>query len=101
MQVSKWIRIFLAIIGSILFLDGLFLAFLNKIHVGTIVPLILGHFSASMPYFIIIWNVFLLSLSPAFSLAFRMVMFLDLVDWLRLFLVLLKTIKIQAKIFPR
>ncbi len=58
MQVSKWIRIFLAIIGSILFLDGLFLAFLNKIHVGTIVPLILGAFSASMPYFIIIWNVF-------------------------------------------
>ncbi|MDO7215319.1 YdcF family protein [Acinetobacter nosocomialis] len=44
MQVSKWIRIFLAIIGSILFLDGLFLAFLNKIHVGTIVPLILGVF---------------------------------------------------------
>ncbi|MGM7388114.1 YdcF family protein, partial [Acinetobacter baumannii] len=35
MQVSKWIRIFLAVIGSILFLDGLFLAFLNKIHVGT------------------------------------------------------------------
>ncbi|MFW2778219.1 hypothetical protein ACN6QF_08100, partial [Acinetobacter baumannii] len=26
MQVSKWIRIFLAVIGSILFLDGLFLA---------------------------------------------------------------------------
>ncbi|MEX7522869.1 hypothetical protein AB0863_012170, partial [Acinetobacter baumannii] len=25
MQVSKWIRIFLAVIGSILFLDGLFL----------------------------------------------------------------------------
>lgn len=44
MQVSKWIRIFLAIIGSILFLDGLFLAFLNKIHVGTIVPLVLGAF---------------------------------------------------------
>lgn len=44
MQVSKWIRIFLAIIGSILFLDGLFLAFLNKIHVGTLVPLVLGAF---------------------------------------------------------
>ena len=44
MQVSKWIRIFLAVIGSILFLDGLFLAFLNKIHVGTLVPLVLGAF---------------------------------------------------------
>lgn len=44
MQVTKWIRIFLAIIGSILILDGLFLIFLNKIHVGTIVPLILGTF---------------------------------------------------------
>ncbi|MCT2528612.1 hypothetical protein MNL87_16110, partial [Acinetobacter baumannii] len=42
--VSKWIRIFLAVIGSILFLDGLFLAFLNKIHVGTLVPLVLGAF---------------------------------------------------------
>ncbi len=40
----KWIRIFLAVIGSILFLDGLFLAFLNKIHVGTLVPLVLGAF---------------------------------------------------------
>ena len=44
MQVSKWIRIFLAIIGSILFLDGLVLICLNKINVGTVIPLILGAF---------------------------------------------------------
>lgn len=53
MQVSKWIRIFLAIIGSILFLDGLVLICLNKINVGTIIPLVLGAFSASILYFII------------------------------------------------
>ena len=76
MQVSKWIRIFLAVIGSILFLDGLFLAFLNKIHVGTLVPLVLGAFFC-------LYALFYYYLER--SLAFWVVVFLDLVNWLRLF----------------
>lgn len=101
MQVSKWIRIFLAIIGSILFLDGLVLICLNKINVGTVIPLILGAFL--LPIFLILLSfrtLFLLSLSLTHTLAFWMVMLLDMVNWLRLFFSFIKENKDTSNNIP-
>lgn len=44
MQISTWVRIFLALIGSVLFLDGAILIALKKIHIGTVIPFLLGLF---------------------------------------------------------
>lgn len=44
MQLSLWLRIFFAVIGILLFLDGAILIALKKIHIGTVLPLLLGLF---------------------------------------------------------
>ncbi len=51
MQISSWIRIFLAFIGSVLFLDGAILIAFKKIHIGTVLPLLLGLFFCFYAYF--------------------------------------------------
>lgn len=57
MQISSWVRLVLALIGSVLFLDGAILIAFKKIHIGTVLPLLLGLFFASMLISIIISNV--------------------------------------------
>lgn len=44
MQLSSWIRIFIALIGLVLFFDGAILIAFKKIHIGTVIPLVLGLF---------------------------------------------------------
>ena len=44
MQLSSWIRIFIALIGLVLFFDGAILITFKKIHIGTVIPLVLGLF---------------------------------------------------------
>ena len=44
MQISKWFRVFLVLIGSVLFLDGAILISFKKIHLGTVLPALLGLF---------------------------------------------------------
>ncbi|MFV5369412.1 YdcF family protein [Acinetobacter junii] len=51
MQASSWIRIILAIVGSILFLDGAILIALKKIHIGTVLPFLIGLFFCIYAYF--------------------------------------------------
>jgi uncharacterized SAM-binding protein YcdF (DUF218 family) len=51
MQISSWVRIFLALIGSVLFLDGAILIAFKKIHIGTVLPLLLGLFFCLYSYF--------------------------------------------------
>lgn len=51
MQISSWVRIFLALIGSVLFLDGAILITFKKIHIGTVLPLLLGLFFCLYSYF--------------------------------------------------
>ncbi|WP_445403831.1 YdcF family protein [Acinetobacter vivianii] len=51
MQISSWVRVFLALIGSVLFLDGAILIAFKKIHIGTVLPLLLGLFFCLYSYF--------------------------------------------------
>ncbi|OBY73309.1 YdcF family protein [Acinetobacter gyllenbergii] len=51
MQISSWVRIVFALIGSILFLDGAILIAFKKIHIGTVLPLLLGLFFCLYAYF--------------------------------------------------
>lgn len=51
MQISLWIRLALALIGSVLFLDGAILIAFKKIHIGTVLPLLLGLFFCLYAYF--------------------------------------------------
>ncbi|MCI3879948.1 MULTISPECIES: YdcF family protein [Acinetobacter] len=51
MQISSWVRIVLALIGSVLFLDGAILIAFKKIHIGTVLPLLLGLFFCLYAYF--------------------------------------------------
>lgn len=51
MQISSWVRIFLALIGSVLFLDGAILIAFKKIHIGTVLPFLLGLFFCLYAYF--------------------------------------------------
>lgn len=51
MQISSWARVFLALIGSVLFLDGAILIAFKKIHIGTVLPLLLGLFFCLYSYF--------------------------------------------------
>ncbi|MCH7336702.1 YdcF family protein [Acinetobacter sp. NIPH 2699] len=51
MQLSSWLRIFFAVIGFVLFLDGAILIALKKIHIGTVLPLLLGLFFCSYSIF--------------------------------------------------
>lgn len=51
MQISSWVRIFLALIGSVLLLDGAILIAFKKIHIGTVLPLLLGLFFCLYSYF--------------------------------------------------
>ena len=51
MQISLVIRILLAVIGSVLFLDGAILIAFKKIHIGTVIPFLLGLFFCCYSYF--------------------------------------------------
>lgn len=51
MQISSWVRLVLALIGSVLFLDGAILIAFKKIHIGTVLPLLLGLFFCLYAYF--------------------------------------------------
>ena len=57
MQLTSWLRLLFALVGSVLFIDGSVLIALKKIHIGTVLPLLLGLFSVDMRSFIIILNV--------------------------------------------
>lgn len=48
---SKIKRMLTALFGSLLFLDGLFFTVQNKIHLGTLLPLVLGGFLLAYSYF--------------------------------------------------
>lgn len=63
MQISTWVRIFLALIGSVLFLDGAILIALKKIHIGTVLPFLLGLFFVFMLHFTIILNASFFTIS--------------------------------------
>ena len=43
-KLSRWLRIVIGLIGMLLFLDGAILIALKKIHIGTVLPLLLGLF---------------------------------------------------------
>ncbi|ENW21708.1 MULTISPECIES: YdcF family protein [Acinetobacter] len=51
MQISSWLRIFFAVIGFILLIDGAVLIALKKIHIGTVLPLLLGLFFCLYSFF--------------------------------------------------
>ena len=50
-QIGLWMRILFAVIGSILFLNGaIFIAF-KKIHIGTVIPFLIGLFFCCYAFF--------------------------------------------------
>ena len=51
MQLSSWLRLLFALVGSVLFIDGAVLIAFKKIHIGTVLPLLLGLFFCVYAFF--------------------------------------------------
>ena len=51
MQLSSWLRLLFALVGSVLFIDGAVLIAFKKFHIGTVLPLLLGLFFCVYAFF--------------------------------------------------